>query len=144
MDLSKLQSQLDSAKSEVEQLKSGRKVSSSRARAALMKVKKESDLIRKEILTYYKNLPVKQRTKVAESPDRKTKVAVSPVIPEPMGSLGEPRPMGSVSELQPAAIIPEKPIESLSELPPIESLSEPQPMEAAPKTKAKAKPRTKK
>jgi hypothetical protein len=135
MDLSKIQSYLESAKSEVEQLKSGRKVSSSRARAALMKVKKESDLIRKEILTYYKNLPVKQRTKVAESPDRKTKVAVSPVIPEPSGS---------VSELPHASVIPEKPIESLSELPPIESLSEPQPMEAAPKTKAKAKPRTKK
>ena len=114
MDLSKIQAQLDSAKSEVEQLKSGRKVSSSRARAALMKVKKESDLIRKEILTNSKNLPVKQR---------KTKVAVSPVIPE-------------------------EPIESLSELPPIESpkdntliasVSDP-----TPKTKAKAKPRTKK
>jgi hypothetical protein len=125
MDLSKIQSQLDSAKSEVEQLKLGRKVSSSRARAALMKIKKESDIIRKEILTHSKSLPVKQRTKVAESPDRKTKVTVS-TTPEP------------------SAVILEKPIESLSELPPIESLSEPQPMEAAPKTKAKAKPRTKK
>jgi len=85
-----------------------------------MKVKKESDLIRKEILTHSKNLPVKQR---------KTKVAVSPVILEPMGS---------VSELPPAAVIPEKPTESLSELPPTET------KEAAPKTKTKAKPRTKK
>ena len=91
MDLSKIQAQLDSAKSEVEQLKSGRKVSSSRARAALMKVKKESDLIRKEILTHSKNLPVKQR---------KTKVAVSPVIPKP------------------AVVIPIEPIEALEETQP--------------------------
>ena len=119
MDLSKIQAQLDLAKSEIEQLKLGRKVSSSRARAALMKIKKESDIIRKEILTYSKNLPVKQRKTTPKT-----------------------------------AVIPEKPIESVSELPPIESptvptpmgsLGEPRPTETtAPKTKAKAKPRSKK
>jgi hypothetical protein len=107
MDLSKLQSQLDSAKSEVEQLKSGRKVSSSRARAALMKVKKESDLIRKEILTYYKNLPVKQRTKVTKSLDKKTEVELSPVISEPMVSVSELPPV-VVSELPPVVVKPIK------------------------------------
>jgi hypothetical protein len=118
MDLSKIQSQLDSAKSEVEQLKLGRKVSSSRARAALMKIKKESDLIRKEILTYSKSLPVKQR---------KTKVAVSPVISEPSGSVSELQPSGSVSELPPAVVLPEKSVEALPKA----------------KTKSKAKPKTK-
>jgi hypothetical protein len=120
MNLSTIQSQLESAKSEIDQLKTGRKVSASRARAALMRVKKETDILRKEILSHSKGLPVKQR---------KTKVAVSPVILEPSGS---------VSELPPAAVIPEKPTESLSELLPTET------KEAAPKTKTKAKPRTKK
>ena len=119
MDLTKLQSQLESAKTELDQLKSGRKVSASRARAALMKVKKESDILRKEILTYSKSLPVKQRTKIAESPDRKTKVAVSP-----SGSVSElppviPEPSGSVSKLPPAVVIPEKPTKIVSKPEPV-------------------------
>ena len=91
MDLTKIQSQLESAKSEIEQLKSGRKVSSSRARSALMKIKKESDIIRKEILTHSKNLPVKQRkTRVDVSPAGLNPVGLSPVVDKPNEILDKP------------------------------------------------------
>ena len=85
MNLSNILSQFEAAKSEIEQLKGGRKISASRARAALMKVKKESDTLRKEILLHSKGLPIKQR---------KTKVVVPPVIAEP------------------AVVVPEKPKET--------------------------------
>ena len=61
MNLSYILSQFDAAKFEIDQLKTGRKVSASRARSALMKVKKESDILRREILAHSKVLPVKQR-----------------------------------------------------------------------------------
>ena len=104
MDLTKLQSQLESAKTELDQLKSGRKVSASRARAALMKVKKESDILRKEILSHSKSLPVKHKaSKVIPSLSNAVLAEVKPVIAEAS--------TGSVSELPPkdapaAAVIP--------------------------------------
>ena len=61
MDLKNIQAQLESARYEIDQLKIGKKVASSRARSALMKIKKEFDLIRKEVLTHSKGLPVKPK-----------------------------------------------------------------------------------
>ena len=119
MDLSKIQAQLDLAKSEIEQLKLGRKVSSSRARAALMKIKKESDIIRKEILTHSKNLPVKQRKTTPKTEVIPEKPIESPTDPTPTVSVSDPTPTVSVSDPTPTET-------------------------AAPKTKAKSKPRIKK
>lgn len=61
MNLSNIQAQLESARYEIDQLKIGKKVAASRSRAALMKIKKECDLIRKEVLTHSKGLPVKPK-----------------------------------------------------------------------------------
>ena len=44
-------------------LQGGRKASSSKARASLMKLKKDSHALRGDIMKYTKNLPVKSRTK---------------------------------------------------------------------------------
>ena len=58
--------------SEVEEhlnkLQGGRKASSAKARASLMKLKKDSHLLRGEIMTYTKKMPVKTRKK-AEAVD---------------------------------------------------------------------------
>jgi hypothetical protein len=69
MDLSKIQSNLESAKFEIDQLVNGKKISASRARAALMKLKKESDVLRKAILLYSKALPVKHKAPQMTIPD---------------------------------------------------------------------------
>ena len=103
MDLSKIQSQLESAKYEVDQLKSGRKVSSSRARAALMKVKKESDTLRKEILSHSKSLPVKHKaSKVIPSLSNAVVAEVKPVLAEAPTGISEPPPKDAPA----AAVIP--------------------------------------
>ena len=56
--------------SEVEEhlnkLQGGRKASSAKARASLMKLKKDSHLLRGEIMTYTKKMPVKTRAKKAD------------------------------------------------------------------------------
>ena len=108
MNLSNILSQFEAAKSEIEQLKGGRKISASRARAALMKVKKESDTLRKEILLHSKGLPVK---------NRKTKIAVANVIAEP------------------AVVVPEKPKETQpAEAKPSPTVAQPNTTVAQPST----------
>lgn len=56
--------------SEVEEhlnkLQGGRKASSAKARASLMKLKKDSHLLRGEIMTYTKKMPVKTRARRAD------------------------------------------------------------------------------
>jgi tryptophanyl-tRNA synthetase len=47
-------------------LQGGRKASSSKARASLMKLKKDSHTLRSDIMKYTKDLPVKSRTKKEE------------------------------------------------------------------------------
>jgi len=70
--------------SEVEEhlnkLQGGRKASSAKARASLMKLKKDSHQLRGDIMKYTKELPVKSRTK-------KEVVVEPPPSPEP-----EPEP----------------------------------------------------
>lgn len=53
-------------------LQGGRKASSSKARASLMKLKKDSHSLRSEIMKYTKELPVKSRVKkepIVEQPE---------------------------------------------------------------------------
>jgi hypothetical protein len=61
MNINTIQTQLNIAADELQALMNNRKVSASRARAALMKVKKEADILRREILTYSKGLVVKPK-----------------------------------------------------------------------------------
>ena len=48
-------------------LQGGRKASSSKARASLMKLKRDSHALRGDIMTYTKAMPVKARAKKAEN-----------------------------------------------------------------------------
>ncbi len=48
-------------------LQGGRKASSAKARASLMKLKRDSHALRGEIMTYTKAMPVKARAKKAEA-----------------------------------------------------------------------------
>ena len=91
MDLSKILSQFDAAKSEIDQLKGGRKVSASRARAALMKVKKESDILRREILQHSKGLPVKPRKAKPSPAEAKTEVPTKVAeVAQPVTEVAQP------------------------------------------------------
>ena len=61
MDLNEINRQLLVAEEEIKLLKGGKKVSATRARQALLHIKKQSDLVRKEILeNTKKNRPVKE------------------------------------------------------------------------------------
>ena len=61
MDLNELNRQLLVAEEEIKLLKGGKKVSATRARQALLHIKKQSDLVRKEILeNTRRNKPVKE------------------------------------------------------------------------------------
>ena len=95
MNLSNILSQFEAAKSEIEQLKGGRKISASRARAALMKVKKESDILRREILAHSKGLPVKQRKS-------KTSSVLAPTVAQPIAQPAEAP--AEVAQPQPIAV----------------------------------------
>ena len=101
MNFSKIQSQFDAAKSEIDQLKTGRKVSASRARAALMKVKKETDILRREILAHSKGLPVKPRKAKPSPAEAKTEVAEVPT--EVPTEVVQPQP-AEVAQPQPVAV----------------------------------------
>ena len=61
MDLNEINRQLLVAEEEIKLLKGGKKVSATRARQALLHIKKQSDLVRKEILeNTRRNKPVKE------------------------------------------------------------------------------------
>ena len=61
MDLNEINRQLIVAEEEIKLLKGGKKVSATRARQALLSIKKQSDLVRKEILqNTKKDRPVKE------------------------------------------------------------------------------------
>jgi hypothetical protein len=90
MDFSKITIQLDAAKNEVESLIKGKKISSSRARASLMNIKKEADSLRKAILAYSKDLPVKHKVHKSPEmtfPDTPTEIKA---ILEPVKAIVEP------------------------------------------------------
>ena len=63
-----LRNYLDTAEQEVKQLKCGRKASSARSRKALMELKKGSHELRKSVMQFQRELPVKSKTKKVEEP----------------------------------------------------------------------------
>ncbi len=63
---------LDQAEEHIKMLESGRKSSSSKSRASLMKIKGQSHELRKQIMEHTKQLPTKKR------------VTKEPVEPEPV------------------------------------------------------------
>jgi hypothetical protein len=73
-------------------LQGGRKASSAKARASLMKLKKDSHSLRGEIMTYTKAMPVNARTKKAEN------------VP-----IEEARQLQAIPEEEPDAVVEEKP-----------------------------------
>ena len=62
MDLNEINTQLIVAEEEIKLLKGGKKIAAQRARKALLNIKKQTDLIRKEILqNTKKDKPVKEK-----------------------------------------------------------------------------------
>ena len=59
MDLTGLKSHLIAAESEINNLKAGKKVAATRARASLLNIQKETNKLRKEILEHAKGLTKK-------------------------------------------------------------------------------------
>ena len=59
MDLTGLKSHLTNAESEINNLKAGKKVAATRARASLLNIQKETNKLRKEILEHAKGLTKK-------------------------------------------------------------------------------------
>jgi len=90
--ITSMQTILDNARDEIASLESGKKSSSTRARAHLQKIKNSSHELRKSITAHTKSLPVKKRS---------PKVAPITSDPEP-----EPEP---ASETMPETM-PETPI----------------------------------
>lgn len=75
-----LRQNLDDAESHIKSLESGRKSSSSKGRASLMKIKQQSHNLRKEIMAFQKSLPTKSRVKKAEPAEPEP---VKPEVKEP-------------------------------------------------------------
>ena len=65
--LAVLKSNLDLCEKHVKSLEGGRKSSSAKSRSLLMKIKQDSHIMRKDIMTHCKALPVKSRSKKAEA-----------------------------------------------------------------------------
>ena len=65
-----LRQNLNDCEAHVKSLEAGKKASSSKARANLMKIKNQSHELRKQIMLHHKDMPTKQRVKkpVAEEP----------------------------------------------------------------------------
>ena len=80
MNLTGLNTYLLNAESEINNLKGGKKVAATRARQALLNVKKEADALRKEILEYTKNLPTKKAPE--PTPEPEPEPAPEPVVEE--------------------------------------------------------------
>ena len=77
---------LEEVEEHLNKLQGGRKASSSKARASLMKLKKDSHQLRADICKYTKELPTKKRTK-KEAEVNVLDAKMSQVEPEP-----EPEP----------------------------------------------------
>ena len=73
-----LRQNLDDAEAHVKSLESGRKSSSSKARANLMKIKSQSHELRKQIMLIHRDLPTKSRVKKEIAPE-----SVEPKVEEP-------------------------------------------------------------
>ena len=71
-----LRQNLNDCEEHVKSLESGRKSSSSKARANLMKMKNQSHQLRKQIMLHHKDLPTKSRVKKEIAPE-----SVEPVEP---------------------------------------------------------------
>lgn len=85
--ITSMQTILDNAKNEIASLESGKKSSSTRARAHLQKIKNSSHELRKSITAHTKSLPVKKRSPkvkpVASEPEPDPEPA-SETMPETM------------------------------------------------------------
>lgn len=70
MDLNEINKHLLVAEEQINKLKEGKKVSATHARQALLQIKKLTDILRKEILQYVKDLkPKKAETPAVETPE---------------------------------------------------------------------------
>ena len=90
--ITSMQKILDNARDEISSLESGKKSSSTRARAHLQKIKNSSHELRKSITAHTKSLPVKKR-----SPK------VAPITSDP-----EPEPEPASETLEPTLEAPIK------------------------------------
>jgi hypothetical protein len=61
MNLQTINSELKTADEQLTLLKQGRKNAAPRARESLLKIKKECDLLRKEVLIFMKQIPIKTK-----------------------------------------------------------------------------------
>ena len=82
MDLNRINTYLLNAEAEINSLKAGKKVSATRARQALLNVKKEADALRKEILDYTKGLTKKKVVALEPTPEPEPEPVVE--APEPV------------------------------------------------------------
>ena len=72
-----LRQNLNDAEDHIKSLETGKKASSSKARANLMKIKNQSHQLRKQIMLHHKDMPTKQRVKKEIAPE-----PVDPVEPK--------------------------------------------------------------
>ena len=91
-----MRANLDSAEQQIKSLEAGRKSSSAKARASLMKLKTQSHDLRKSVITKQKELPVKSRAKKVVEPtiNAPTAAAVEaeePTVPAPETQVKKPR-----------------------------------------------------
>jgi len=82
MDLTGLKSHLTNAESEMNNLKAGKKVAATRARASLLNIQKETNKLRKEILEHAKGLTKKAAPTPAPTPEPTPAPTPEPVVEE--------------------------------------------------------------
>ena len=82
MDLTGLKSHLIAAESEINNLKAGKKVAATRARASLLNIQKETNKLRKEILEHAKGLTKKTPTAATPTPAPTPAPTPEPVVEE--------------------------------------------------------------
>lgn len=83
MDLTGLKSHLTNAESEINNLKAGKKVAATRARASLLNIQKETNKLRKEILEHAKGL-TKKAAPAPEPAPAPTPAPTPEPTPEPV------------------------------------------------------------
>ena len=85
---------INDAEEQLAQLQAGRKSSSAKIRHNLMKVKAASHTLRKDVITFQKQLPTKKRTKktVVEPVEPVAEPVIEPTVPEtPIKKTRKPR-----------------------------------------------------
>ena len=82
INVSNLQTYLDSAVSELAELKKGKKAAATRSRKHILSLQRECAIIRKSIMTHVKELPVKPRA--IKNTVKSNDLHVEPVVEEPM------------------------------------------------------------